>query len=198
MKDTNSFNDKIKEQLGSSFRTAGAAQRYFSRKQNSLKLDEFLLPEKLSSKDFRSDGFARLDELEKLLKEHRQFYANFVVSNAKGVFEILAEEDESAIKNAIEASASKMEKKMYEQALFFNARQKWIKSTRMLLTILEEGDDVVFFDGEIFQFCDDPVFEKFEECLRSMDEAAEIERLHIESKRFSFAAGCRNLFGFIK
>jgi len=66
------------------------------------------------------------------------------------------------------------------------------------LTILEEDEDKVYFDGETFQFYDDSLLEKFDECLKSMDEAAEIERFHFETKKFSVATGLRKLFGFLK
>lgn len=65
------------------------------------------------------------------------------------------------------------------------------------MNILEDNKHLVFFDGEIFRFHDDSLLEQFEYCIESMDDAAEIEKNHIQAKKFNVASSLSKIFGLL-
>lgn len=198
MKSNLELGEGLKASVTRSFRSAEQAQRYFAKQQHALQLHEILDPNNLVLKSFRVDTFRRLDALESLLAEHKQFYSSSVVSFNKDLLNVMSETGELDFQHFLESNASQVETKVHEQAKFFHARQVWIDSARTLIQILDDHEDLYVFDGDTFQFEDDELLERFQDCIDRMDESAKFEKEFVQSRKASVISGLNRLWGAFK
>ncbi|WP_192022749.1 hypothetical protein [Shewanella sp. WPAGA9] len=163
--------------------TLSEAQSYFSSQQNALNLHEFIEPSYLSSKEFRKQGVERLDHLSLLLSQYKRFYCQYVLNSGSDFLNTLVNNKQKGLSQSIHSGVSKIEKKAIEQAMFFNARASWIANTRLLISILDDNEHCIQFDGEVFVFTDDNLKTHFDDCILAMEVAADFEHLFLNSRK---------------
>lgn len=188
----------LKKTTESSVNTAAQAQKYFIARQNELRLEEFLIPENLNSKEFRKDALERLDKLDDLLLEYKAFYSNYMVAVNKQSVGVVGEFSREGSDKAIESYASILENKLHEQSSFFMARKSWIDNMRALIRILDDNREVVYYDGDTFIFKDDDCFEEFNRCIKAIDEAADFEKVFLEYKKHGIMRSLARFRAFFK
>ncbi|WP_153915926.1 hypothetical protein [Shewanella sp. TC10] len=180
------------------FSSIPEATSYFTNQQNALKLEELLNPDKLNLSEFRHEAHIRLDKLEQLLAQYKHFYAQIITGTSKEMLDITSELDKVSFQTVLNSSTTTLNQKMFQQALFFKARESWINNTRIMLNILENNKQHITYDGETFAFNNDELLIQFDICIAAMDEAADFEAEFLKSKRVSMLNGLRKIWGIIK
>ncbi|WP_282167404.1 hypothetical protein [Shewanella japonica] len=180
------------------FTSIAEATRYFTNQQNALKLEEIINSNNLNLSDFRLDAHKRLDKLEQLLAQYKHYYAQVITGSSKEMLSIISELDKVSFQTALDSSATTLNQKIFEQGLFFKARESWIYNTRTMLNILENNQQHFTYDGDTFECDNDELLTQFNTCVAAMDKAADFEAEFLKNKRNSVLNGLKKVWALIK